>query len=120
MTESSQTPVRFFLAQLTLPVRKCMVRAAVECAGQVAEALSLDAREAGGVKLAVDEAFCNAVDHFSGIAREDERIHLEFYVEGDRWSSPSGKRASRSITPGRNGSCPATWKARTGPGWDHC
>lgn len=60
-----------------------MVRTAVECAGQVAETLSFDRSEAAGVELAVEEAFCNAVDHFSGIAGEDERIHLEFYVEGD-------------------------------------
>jgi anti-sigma regulatory factor (Ser/Thr protein kinase) len=55
----------------------------VECAGQVAEALSFDEKETYGIKLAVDEAFCNAVNHFSGAA-DDERIHLEFHVEGDR------------------------------------
>ncbi|WP_461210965.1 GNAT family N-acetyltransferase [Desulfocurvus sp. DL9XJH121] len=84
MTETPEIPVRFFLAQLMLPVRKIMVRTAVECASQVAETLSFDSSETGGIKLAVEEAFCNAVDHFSGIAKEDERIHLEFYVEGDR------------------------------------
>lgn len=82
MTNTPESPVRFFLAQLSLPVRTFMVRAAVECAGQVAEALSFDEKETYGIKLAVDEAFCNAVDHFSGAA-DDERIHLEFHVEGD-------------------------------------
>jgi len=83
MTNTPESPVRFFLAQLSLPVRTFMVRAAVECAGQVAEALSFDEKETYGIKLAVDEAFCNAVDHFSGVV-DDERIHLEFHVEGDR------------------------------------
>lgn len=83
MTTNIENPVNFFLAQISLPVHTIMVRAAVECAGQVAEALSFEAKDIFDIKLAVDEAFCNAVDHFSG-AVENERIHLEFYVEGDR------------------------------------
>ena len=71
-----------FLAKLSLPVRRCMTGTAVECAGNVARLLSFDERETFRVKLAVDEAFCNAVDHFSGSA-DNERVHLEFTVQGD-------------------------------------
>lgn len=82
MTKTPEIPAHFFLAKLTLPVHKLMVRTTVESAARVAEILSFDNKEAFAIKLAVDEAFCNAVDHFSGSA-EDERIHLEFYVAGD-------------------------------------
>ena len=82
MPETGKTADTLFLAKLSLPVRKCMSRAAVECAGNVAGVLSLDKKETYRVKLAVDEAFCNAVDHFSGSA-DEERVHLEFSVQGD-------------------------------------
>jgi anti-sigma regulatory factor (Ser/Thr protein kinase)/GNAT superfamily N-acetyltransferase len=82
MHHPAETPVRIFLAKLSLPVRKLMVRTAVECANQVARTLSFDSKETFAVKLAVDEAFSNAVDHFSG-SPDDEQVHLEFYVEGD-------------------------------------
>lgn len=84
MPEAPCTTLRIFLAQLTLPVRKLMARTAVECAGQVAQSLSFDTRDVFGIKLAVDESFCNAVEHFSGPATEDERIHVEFSIEEDR------------------------------------
>jgi anti-sigma regulatory factor (Ser/Thr protein kinase) len=82
MTQLAATTLQIFLAKLSLPVRLLMVRTAVECASQVAETLSFDNKETFAIKLAVDEAFSNAVDHFSGSA-DDEQIHLEFYVEGD-------------------------------------
>ena len=55
----------------------------MECANHVAQVLSFNDKESYAVQLAVDEAFCNAVEHFSGEVKNDERIHLEFYVEGD-------------------------------------
>lgn len=79
MTETAENMNDLFLARLSLPVRKCMASTARECAGNVAGALSLDQKETYRVKLAVDEAFCNAVEHFSGSA-DDERIHLEFSI----------------------------------------
>ncbi|WP_207263779.1 GNAT family N-acetyltransferase [Desulfovibrio sp. Huiquan2017] len=82
MPHSEKAPNELFLAKLSLPVRKCMSKTAVECAGNVAGVLSLDKKETYRVKLAVDEAFCNAVDHFSGSA-DEERVHLEFSVRGD-------------------------------------
>ncbi|MBC17434.1 MAG: hypothetical protein CL942_14345 [Desulfovibrio sp.] len=101
------TPVRFFLAQLSLPVRKIMVRTAISCAEQVAETLSYGKEETYSVTLAVDEAFCNAVDHFSGDIKGDERIHIEFYVEGDRLvisirekGIPFDHSGSERFTPG--------------------
>ena len=60
-----------------------MVRTAVECATRVADILSLGDKKTFGLKLAVDEAFCNAVTHFSGTPEENERIHVEFFIEDD-------------------------------------
>ncbi|XXJ17972.1 GNAT family N-acetyltransferase [Desulfovibrio caledoniensis] len=79
MTDTAENTTALFLAKLSLPVRKCMASTARECAGNVAGVLSMDEKETYRVKLAVDEAFCNAVDHFSGSA-DGERIHLEFSV----------------------------------------
>jgi anti-sigma regulatory factor (Ser/Thr protein kinase) len=79
MTDTAENTDALFLAKLSLPVRKCMAGTARECAGNVAGVLSLNEKETYRVKLAVDEAFCNAVDHFSGSA-DNERIHLEFSV----------------------------------------
>ncbi|WP_319469960.1 ATP-binding protein [uncultured Pseudodesulfovibrio sp.] len=81
MSAPLETAHHLLLAKLTLPVRKLMVRTAVECAGQVAKVLSLDTRETFAIKLAVDEAFCNAVEHFSGDIKEDEHIHIAFSVK---------------------------------------
>ncbi|NDV19935.1 hypothetical protein GO013_10930 [Pseudodesulfovibrio sp. JC047] len=79
-TEFSKT---IFLAKLTLPVRTLMTRSAVDCAAHVAKILSFDEKGIFGIKLAVDEAFCNAVEHFSGVITPDERIHIEFFIEDD-------------------------------------
>ncbi|BCS89065.1 ATP-binding protein [Pseudodesulfovibrio sediminis] len=83
MDQMTEVSTRFFLASLSLPVHRLMARTAVECASQVATILSYDEKATFGIKLAVDEAFCNAVDHFSGPVNEEERVHLEFYVEDD-------------------------------------
>lgn len=74
---------KLFLAQLTIPVHRLMIRTAVKCTAQVGQILSFDEKDIYNLQLAVEEAACNVVDHFSGIPGEDERIHLEFYVEGD-------------------------------------
>ncbi len=58
-----------------------MVRSAVACAEQVAALLGLAPKAGFGLKVAVDEAFCNAVEHFSGPVDQEERIHLEFSVQ---------------------------------------
>jgi anti-sigma regulatory factor (Ser/Thr protein kinase) len=83
MANRPETDTTFFLAKLSLPVHTLMVRTAVECAGQVADTLSLETKETFGIKLAVEEAFCNAVEHFSGDINDDERIHVVFSIEGD-------------------------------------
>ncbi|CCO24451.1 ATP-binding protein [Maridesulfovibrio hydrothermalis] len=80
MTKPLSSP-KLFLAQLTLPVNRTMIRAAVECAAQVGNILSFDEADNYTLQVAVEEAVCNAIDHFSGLPGEDERVHLEFYVE---------------------------------------
>lgn len=79
-TPASQT---FFLAELSLPVHRLMVRTAVDCASQIGDLLSFDTKDRYHLSMAVEEAFCNAVDHFSGPILETERIHVEFSVEED-------------------------------------
>jgi anti-sigma regulatory factor (Ser/Thr protein kinase) len=74
---------KLFLAQLTLPVHRCMVRIAVDSATQVGSLLSFSDSDRYNLDVAVEEAFCNAVDHFSGPAGEGDRIHVEFFVEED-------------------------------------
>ncbi|MCJ2165128.1 MULTISPECIES: GNAT family N-acetyltransferase [unclassified Pseudodesulfovibrio] len=84
MNQNNDTPpARFFLTKISLPVHRLMTAMAVECAGQVAALLSFDKKATFGLKLAVDEAFCNAVEHFSGPVDEDEQVRIEFFVEGD-------------------------------------
>jgi anti-sigma regulatory factor (Ser/Thr protein kinase)/RimJ/RimL family protein N-acetyltransferase len=110
MTDTAGNKDALFLAELSLPVRKCMAKTARECAGNVAGVLSLDEKETYRIKLAVDEAFCNAVEHFSGSA-EDERVHLEFSVrEGSLVISirergiPFDHAGAERFTPGDPGS----------------
>lgn len=74
---------KLLLARLTLPVRACMVHTAIECASHVVRALSFTEKETFGVRLAVEEAFLNAVDHYPEAPGEDETIDLVFRVEGD-------------------------------------
>jgi len=83
MTSQTLPASKFLLAKITLPVHRVMVRTAVESAGQIGRLLSFDNADIYHLEVAVEEAFCNAVDHFSGPVQEDERIHLEFFVEED-------------------------------------
>ncbi len=75
-----QTP-HIFIAGIKLPVRLIMVRSAVACANEVSKILSFDETDTLNLGVAVDEAFCNAVQHFSRTINDDERIHIEFYIE---------------------------------------
>ena len=74
---------RLLLARLTLPVRACMVHTAIECASHVVRALSFSEKETFGVRLAIEEAFLNAVDHYPEAPGEDETVDMVFRVEGD-------------------------------------
>ncbi|MFT5729352.1 MAG: anti-sigma regulatory factor (Ser/Thr protein kinase) [Desulforhopalus sp.] len=70
------------LAQITLPVQKIMVNTAVQCTHQIAKILAFTETEAIQLELAIEEVFCNAVEHFSGPV-EGEQILLEFSIEND-------------------------------------
>ncbi len=83
VTHPTPTP-KLFLAQLTIPVQRIMIRSAVAYTEQVAQTLSFGKTANYNLQLAVEEAVRNAVEHFSGTPGEDERIHLEFFVEGDQ------------------------------------
>lgn len=82
MKKHPESQAKFFLAKLSLPVHRLMSRAAVECIGQVASVLSFDEKTTLGIKLAVEEAFCNAVEHFSGSV-DNEQVHLEVFIIED-------------------------------------
>lgn len=83
MTTVASTP-KLFLSQLSIPVNRMMIGTAVACAEQVAQILSMDPKENKNLQLAVEEAVGNAVHHFSDIPGQDERIHVEFYIDGDQ------------------------------------
>ncbi|MBI9112756.1 ATP-binding protein [Maridesulfovibrio ferrireducens] len=83
MTSITSTP-KLFLAQLSIPVHRIMIRSAVKCVEQLGQILSFDETTNYNLQLAVEEATSNAVDHFSGTPGEEERIHLEFFVERDQ------------------------------------
>lgn len=74
---------KVFIVKTELPVNLIMVRSAVASATQVSEILSYSSIDKFNLEVAVEEAFCNAVKHFSRIANNDERIFLEYYIEGD-------------------------------------
>ncbi|WP_264981227.1 GNAT family N-acetyltransferase [Pseudodesulfovibrio portus] len=82
MNTPTDSPFRLLLARLSLPVRACMVHTAIECASHVVRALSFSEKETFGVRLAIEEAFLNGVDHYPDPPGEDETIELAFYVEG--------------------------------------
>lgn len=82
MNTQIATPERFLLARLSLPVRACMVHTAIECASHVVRQLSFSEKQLFGVRLAVEEAFLNGVDHYPEPPGEDEVIELVFRVEG--------------------------------------
>ena len=83
MTAPSDPSPDFLLARLTLPVRACMAHTAIECASHVVRALAFSEKEIFGVRLAVEEAFLNAVDHYPDAPGEDETIGLSFRVTND-------------------------------------
>ena len=80
---NTSASLRFLLAQLTLPVRRCMVATAIECASHVVRALSFSEKETFGVRLAIEEAFLNAVEHYPDAPGDDETIDMVFRIKGD-------------------------------------
>ncbi len=83
MTDRTPPAPGIFIAAMALPVNPLMVRSAAACAGQVSELLSFGESDRFALEVAVEEAFSNAVRHFSRPADEDERVHLEFRVQED-------------------------------------
>lgn len=81
MTNKFVTIPKIFIINIALPVKLIMVRSAVACATQVSDVLSFSDVEKLNLEVAVEEAFCNAVQHFSRVASDEERIHVEFYIE---------------------------------------
>ncbi len=80
MPDSAIAP-KIFLLKAELPVNLLMTRNAVFTATQIAELLSLTPRNKYDLEVAVEEAFSNAVQHFSKDSVIDERIYLEFTIE---------------------------------------
>ena len=70
------------LAQIKLPIYNIMVNTAVHCTSQIARILTFTDTETLQLELAIEEAFCNAVNHFSGSV-VGEQIVLEFSIEDD-------------------------------------
>lgn len=81
MHTSKSAPL--FLGKLSLPVDRSAAGAALGLAEQVAEQLKLDTALQHGLSMVTEEAFVNAVTHFSGSANPDERVHVEFTLDGN-------------------------------------
>ncbi len=80
MPDSAIAP-KIFLIKAELPVNLLMTRNAVQTATQIAELLSLTPKNKFDLEVAVEEAFSNAVQHFSKDSITDEKIYLEFTIE---------------------------------------
>ncbi|MCK5687485.1 ATP-binding protein [bacterium] len=83
MINKSRPDATFFLVKLQLPLHTIFTRTATSSAVQIAELLSFNDKDKYYLESAVDEAFCNAVEHFSGIVKNDEYIYVEFTIEED-------------------------------------
>lgn len=83
MTQRPHPEPKIFISSIELPVNIIMVRHAVACATQVSETLSFDSKDTYHLEIAVEEAFCNAVNHFSRQPDEQQRITIEFYILED-------------------------------------
>lgn len=79
MTAAADAERRIPLGGMSLPVHLTMTRTAVAFAAQTASLLSFSEDERRLLELAVEEAFANAVEHFSG-PTEGESIDLECCV----------------------------------------
>jgi anti-sigma regulatory factor (Ser/Thr protein kinase) len=78
------TTSKIFLAQLDIPINQIMISAAVNCAAEIGNILSFNDADNYRIQLAVEEAITNSINHFSGTPDDNERIHLEFYIEYGR------------------------------------
>ncbi len=80
MQTSNQKSGTHFLGKLVVPIHLCMMRGVIEYTGQVGHLLALNDKEVYALKVAVEEAFSNAVTHFSGPVQIDDHITVEFLV----------------------------------------
>lgn len=81
MTVATSITGDYFLSSLTLPIHLIMVKFAVSSASQVADLLLFKQRDRYNLEVAVENAFCNAVRSFSDHPQENERIHINFFIE---------------------------------------
>ena len=80
---SSNPKHSWFLGGHTFPVNLRMVRPAVAVAAALAETLAFDKKDSNSLQLSVEEAFVNAVNNYSGMARSDDRVTMDFHLRGD-------------------------------------
>jgi anti-sigma regulatory factor (Ser/Thr protein kinase) len=71
------------LGKISVPVDLAYLRPAQAFTAEIAKMLSYDEMSSNLLELAVEEAFANAVKHFSRKADADESIHLEYRLEGE-------------------------------------
>ncbi len=83
MTDHTTAEHKIFISSIELPVNIIMVRSAVAMATQVGEILSFEKMDRYYLEVAVEEAFSNAVKHFSRGPGADEKITVEFYINED-------------------------------------
>jgi anti-sigma regulatory factor (Ser/Thr protein kinase) len=79
-TPDSRTPVS--LGKLSVPVEMAYLRHTLAYTAETAKMLSFDEVGVSMLELAVEEAFTNAVKHFSKTPGADENIHVEFSLNG--------------------------------------
>ncbi len=80
---SSNSEYSRFLGEHAFPASALMVRPAVAVAASVAEMLSFDKKASNMLQLCVEEAFMNAVENYSGMARPDDRVTMDFHIRGN-------------------------------------
>ncbi len=81
MSDKKSPAPKIFLLKAEFPVNLLMTRNAVLAATQIAELLNFTPQNRFDLELALEEAFSNAVEHFSKSNTSAERIHLEFTIE---------------------------------------
>lgn len=84
MARRTDNTTPLILAKISLPVSRLMVPAAVGLGSEVGRLLSLNEEDRSQLQMAVEEGFCNAVDHYSAQAGNNDQVHLDFFVEEDR------------------------------------
>ena len=81
MSENKLSFPKIFLLKAEFPVNLLMTRNAVFSATHIADLLSFNQKDKYDLEVAVEEAFSNAIQHFSKESVADERIYLEFNIE---------------------------------------